>query len=162
MNRDKLLAALRGRSPESAPIELAEGVAVVLRVVPAARKELLRVESRQHVLKTHGEGLGAEEYDTLVDGEFVLRVLAAANTADITLEEIREHLASPVLRKLWAEYNRLESVIEARTDEELDQLYKEVQAIVGEDRRAAEQHFSTCAWNTLLTYAISTVRPPTS
>lgn len=162
MNRDQLLAALRGRSPESAPIELAEGVSVALRVVPAARKELLRVESRRHVLATHGEGLGAEEYDTLVDGEFVLRVLAEANTAAITLEEIRAHLASPVLRKLWAEYNRLEAVIEVRTDEEFDQLYKEVQSLVGEDRRAAEQYLSTCAWTTLLAYAISSVSPPSS
>jgi hypothetical protein len=75
MNHDdkhKLLAALQGRRPESEAIEIAPGVKLTLRLVPAARKDALRAEAAAEL------PVDAEEREDRVYGALVLRILAAA------------------------------------------------------------------------------------
>ena len=150
--KQKLLAALRGARPESEPIELAPGVHVTLRLVPAAVKDALRAAASAEV------PLDADERDEQVYGALVLRILARSlEHHGLSHEELRENLTAPVLRVLWGEYERLEAIVSPSSDEELDALHDKVRALVGESRSAAVTHLSGFGYTTLLRYAISTV-----
>jgi hypothetical protein len=151
-DKQKILAALQGRRPESEPIEVAPGVKLTLRLVPAARKDALRTEAAAEL------PADAEEREDRVYGALVLRILAAALAHHgITLEEVREHMTAPVLKILWAEYERLEAVVAPSSDAELEALHAKVRALVGESRGAAVIHLSGLDYTTLLRFAISSV-----
>lgn len=71
-------------------------------------------------------------------------------------------LAAPVLKRLWGEYERLESLVLPESDADLNALHEEVKCIVGESRGAAAAHLSGLDYTTLLRFAISTVGPQSS
>lgn len=156
-DKTRILAALRGARPESEPIEIASGVRVTLRLVPAAAKEAMRIAAGAEV------AIDADEREDRVFGGLILRILAAAlEHHSLTLEDVRDNLTAPVLRVLWGEYERLEALVSPLSDEDLDALHEKVRAVVGESRSAAATHLSGFGYTTLLRYAISTVGRPSS
>jgi hypothetical protein len=151
-NKAKLLAALRGAKPESEPIEIAPGVRVTLRLVPATAKERMRIAASAQV------PADVEDREDRVFGGLVLRILAEAlEHHGLTLEEVSDNLTAPVLRILWGEYERLEALVSPTSDEDLDALHEKVRVLVGESRSAAATHLSGFGYTMLLRYAISTV-----
>jgi hypothetical protein len=156
--REQLLAALRGARPQSGPVELAEGLLITLRVVPVATKDKIRRESW-----TAAQQLPSEQRASFMDGELILGILAAALEHEgLSADDLRANLAAPVLRRLWAEYESLEAFASPRTDKELDELYLEVRAHVGESRAEAEAYLSQLDFDTLLAFALSSTLQPSS
>lgn len=156
--REQLRAALRGARPESAPVLLAEGLAITLRVVPVAKKDQIRREAW-----TAAQALPSEQRASFMDSELVLGILAAALEHEgLGVDDLRADLAAPVLRRLWAEYEAMEAFASPRTDKELDELYQEVRDHVGESRAEAEAYLSRLDYGTLLAFALSSALRPSS
>lgn len=156
--REQLRAALRGTRPESAPVKLVDGVEITLRVVPVAKKDQIRREAW-----TAAQQLPSEQRASFMDSELVLGILAAALEHEgLGADDLRTSLAAPVLRRLWSEYEALEAFANPRTDQELDALYQEVRAHMGESRAEAEAYLSQLDYDTLLAFAISSACRPLS
>lgn len=155
-DKQSILAALRGAKPQSDPIDIGNGVFVTLRMVADAIKDKLRDDARASVPPD------AADRESRILRAFVPRLLHAAMAHhEISLEELSV-IVSPVLRLLWAEYERLEAMVSPSSDAELDELRQEVKEIVGESRSAAVAYLSGLGYTTLLRYAISTVGQPSS
>jgi hypothetical protein len=156
--REQLLAALRGTRPQSGPIELAEGLLIKLCVVPVAKKDQIRREAW-----TAAQQLPSEQRASFMDSELILGILGAALEHEgLSVEDLHANLAAPVLRRLWSEYEALEAFASPRTDQDLDELYQEVRAHVGESRAEAEAYLSRLDNDTLLAFAISSAIQPSS
>lgn len=156
--RAQIRAALRGARPESAPVKLANGLEITLRVVPVAKKDQIRRE-----VWTAAQALPSEQRPSFMDSEIVIGILAAALEHEgLGVDDLRADLAAPVLRRLWSEYESVERFASPRTDADLDALYQEVRAHVGESRAEAEEYLSHLDYDTLLAFALSSALRPSS